>query len=175
MTDVVVWIGLGSNLGDPAKQVNTAVASLDRLPQSRLLACSGLYRSAPMGPQDQPDYINAVAGVETALPAEVLLENLQSIEQAHARVRGEHWGPRTLDLDILLYGDEIIKTQRLTVPHPGIADRNFVLAPLAELAPQLSVPGLSTVQVLRDAVSNEGLERVADAEWHAAVPGPDMI
>ena len=174
MTDVVAWVGLGSNLDDPVRQVNTALATLDQLPQSRLLACSGLYRSAPMGPQDQPDYINAVAGVETALSAEALLEALQAIEQAHARVRGEHWGPRTLDLDILLYGDEIIETPRLTVPHPGIAERNFVLVPLTELAPQLSVPGLGRVQVLRDAVSNKGLKRVADAEWQSTAPGSEV-
>ncbi len=165
MSDVVAWIGLGSNLDDPVRQVNTALAAVGRLPESRLLACSGLYRSAPMGPQNQPDYINAVAGVQTSLSAEVLLEALQAIESAHARVRGERWGARTLDLDILLYGDEVINTPRLTVPHPGIAERNFVLAPLAELAPQLSVPGRGVVQALRDAVSNKGLERVADAEW----------
>jgi len=174
MTDVVAWVGLGSNLDDPVTQVNAALAALGQLPQSRVLACSGLYRSAPMGPQDQPDYINAVAGLETALSAEALLEALQDIEQAHARVRGEHWGPRTLDLDILLYGDEVIETPHLTVPHPGIAERNFVLAPLAELAPQLSVPGLGKVQVLRDAVSNKGLKRVADAEWQSVAPGSDV-
>jgi len=174
MTEVVAWIGLGSNLDDPARQVNTALAALDRLPQSRLLACSGLYRSAPMGPQDQPDYMNAVAGLETALPAGALLEALQAIEQAHARVRGEHWGPRTLDLDILLYGDDVIDSPQLSVPHPGLAQRNFVLAPLAEIAPQLSVPGLGSVQVLRDALDNAGLERVADAEWQATAPGPDV-
>ncbi len=173
MTEVVAWIGLGSNLDDPARQVNTALTALDGLPQSRLLACSGLYRSPPMGPQDQPDYINAVASLKTALPAEALLEALQSIEQAHARVRGEHWGPRTLDLDILLYGDDIIESPRLSVPHPGLAQRHFVLTPLAEIAPQLSVPGLGNVQVLRDRLGNEGLERVADAEWHASASGPD--
>ena len=175
MSDVVAWIGLGSNLDDPVRQVNAALAALCRLPESRLLTCSGLYRSAPMGPQNQPDYINAVAGVQTSLPAEVLLEALQAIESAHARVRGERWGARTLDLDILLYGDEVINTPRLTVPHPGIAERNFVLAPLAELAPQLLVPGRGVVQALRDAVSNKGLERVADAEWQSAVPGSDLI
>ncbi|VAW80928.1 2-amino-4-hydroxy-6-hydroxymethyldihydropteridinepyrophosphokinase [hydrothermal vent metagenome] len=164
MSEIVAWIGLGSNLDDPVRQVNTAVAELDHLPQSRVLRCSGLYRSAPMGPQDQPDYINAVASVETGLSAEALLTSLQSIEQAHRRVRGEHWGPRTLDLDILLYGDEVINSTHLCVPHCGIAERNFVLAPLAELAPQLSVPGFGSVQSLRDAVNNEGLERVADPD-----------
>ena len=122
-----------------------------------------------MGPQDQPDYINAVAGVETALSAEALLEGLQAIEQAHARVRTGHWGPRTLDLDILLYGDDTIERPQLTVPHPGIVERNFVLVPLSELAPRLSVPGLGVVQDLRDAAGDEGLERVADAEWHYKV------
>jgi 2-amino-4-hydroxy-6-hydroxymethyldihydropteridine diphosphokinase len=174
MTEVVAWIGLGSNLDDPRKQVNTALAELDRLSQSRLLACSGLYRSAPMGPQDQPDYINAVASMETALSAEALLDALQTIEQAHRRVHREHWGPRTLDLDILLYGDEVIDTPRLKVPHPGMAGRNFVLVPLAELAPRLSVPGLGEVQALLSAVSDEGLERTGDAEWRTSTPDPDV-
>lgn len=174
MTDVVAWIGLGSNLDDPLRQVNTGLVELDRLSQSRLLACSGLYRSAPMGPQDQPDYINAVASVETALSAEGLLEALQAIEQAHRRIRHEHWGPRTLDLDILLYGDKVVDTPLLNVPHPGLAERNFVLVPLAEIAPQLSVPGLGRLSLLLEAVNNEGLERVADAEWHGTVPDPDV-
>ena len=175
MTDVVAWIGLGSNLDNPVRQVNTALAALDDLPKSRLRACSGLYRSAPMGPQDQPDYINAVAALDTALSAPALLEALQGIEQAHARVRGRHWGPRTLDLDILLYGDAVIDSPTLSVPHPGLATRNFVLAPLAEIAPRLTVPGLGEVQHLRDAVSHADLVRVADAEWPAAAPGPDVI
>ncbi len=174
MTDVMAWIGLGSNLDDPLRQVNTGLVELDRLPQSRLQACSGLYRSAPMGPQDQPDYINAVASVKTALSAEALLEALQTIEQAHRRIRHEHWGPRTLDLDILLYGDKVIDAPLLRVPHPGLAERNFVLVPLAEIAAQLSVPGLGAVQVLCGAVSNEGLERVADAEWHGTASDPDV-
>ncbi|TCK19000.1 2-amino-4-hydroxy-6-hydroxymethyldihydropteridine diphosphokinase [Thiogranum longum] len=174
MTEIVAWIGLGSNLNDPARQVNNALAELDQLPRSRLLVCSGLYRSAPMGPQDQPDYINAVAGLATALPAAALLDLLQAIEQAHRRVRGEHWGPRTLDLDILLYGDERIETPGLKVPHPGMVERNFVLAPLAEVAPQLLVPGLGEVQALCNTVSDVGLERVGDAEWHATAPDPDV-
>lgn len=173
MTDVVAWIGLGSNLNDPARQVNTALAELDRLPQSRLLACSGLYRSAPMGPQDQPDYINAVAGLVTALQASALLDALQAIEQAHRRVRGEHWGPRTLDLDILLYGADRIDTPALKVPHPGMADRNFVLLPLAEVVPQLMVPGLGDIEALCHAVGDSGLERIGDAEWHPAAPDMD--
>ncbi len=174
MTEVMAWVGLGSNLSDPVKQVNTALAELDQLPQSRLLMCSGLYRSAPMGPKDQPDYINAVAGLMTALSAGVLLEALQAIEKAHRRVRGEHWGPRTLDLDILLYGNGIIDTRHLKVPHPGMAERNFVLVPLLEVAPQLSVPGLGEVQTLRNAVSDNGLERIGNAEWHVAAPGPEV-
>jgi len=175
MTSIVAWIGLGSNLDDPCGQVNSAFAELGQLPQSRLKACSGLYRSAPMGPPDQPDYINAVAALETGLSAEALLTALQSIEQAHRRVRGEHWGPRTLDLDILLYGDEVIDRPQLTVPHPGIGERNFVLAPLAELAPALSIPGLGVVKVLRDAAGDAGLERVADAQSPSRVPDTDVI
>ncbi len=168
MPSVVAWIGLGSNLDDPRRQVNTALSELDRLPRSRVLGCSGLYRSAPMGPPDQPDYINAVASLRTALDAEALLDALQAIELAHRRVRGEHWGPRTLDLDMLLYGDAVIDTPRLVVPHPGIAERNFVLAPLAELDAGLSIPGAGMAGELYARLGDAGLARVGDAACPAA-------
>ncbi|MCV6588848.1 MAG: 2-amino-4-hydroxy-6-hydroxymethyldihydropteridine diphosphokinase [Marinobacterium sp.] len=134
------YIGLGSNLEEPLQQVLKALEELAQVPQSRLLESSSLYRSDPVGPPGQPDYINAVACLETGLEAHALLDQLQAIEQAHDRVRKIHWGPRTLDLDLLLYGDEQIQTERLTVPHAFMTQRNFVLWPLAEIAPTLALP-----------------------------------
>jgi 2-amino-4-hydroxy-6-hydroxymethyldihydropteridine diphosphokinase len=116
-----------------------------------------------MGPQDQPDFINAVARLQTKLTAEQLLEELQRIERLHGRQKTRHWGPRTLDLDILLYGDEVIESRRLTVPHPGIAQRNFVLYPLAELDSGLQIPGVGVVQALLARSSQDGLTRLADS------------
>ena len=134
------WIGLGSNLEDPLAQVSTALQELKQLPDTTLAARSSLYRSDPVGPPGQPDYITAVAALDTRLEPEALLDALQAIEQMHQRVRKIHWGPRTLDLDLLLYGDQVISTPRLTVPHAYMAERNFVLWPLAELAPELILP-----------------------------------
>jgi len=138
---VKAYIGLGSNLADPRSQLLTAFDELARLPRSRLQATSSLYRSAPLGPPDQPDYLNAVAALETKLAPLALLAELQAIEAAHQRVRGERWGPRTLDLDLLLYADQRIDLPGLTVPHPGLPERSFVLYPLAEIAPALAIPG----------------------------------
>lgn len=140
VTHVISYIGLGSNLADPIQQINTAIHELSKLPSSRLLAQSSLYRSPPFGPQDQPDYINAVVALETQLAAEELLDELQLLEQLHLRERKIHWGPRTLDLDILLYGQAVINTERLQVPHPGVTQRITVLQPLAEIAPFLTLP-----------------------------------
>ena len=153
MTEVSAFIGLGSNLEDPRRQVNTALHELAGLAATRVSAASSLYRSAPMvrpgRPANQPAYINAVARLETSLSAEALLDALQAIEAGHGRVRsGERWGPRTLDLDILLYGDARIDTARLSVPHPGLAERNFVLYPLAEIVPALEIPGLGALRDL---------------------------
>ncbi len=138
---VTAYIGLGSNLADPRAQLRRAFTALGQLPRSRLLTRSSLYRSAPMGPPDQPHYLNAVAALESGLAPLDLLAGLQAIEAAHQRVRGERWGPRTLDLDLLLYGDQTIDQATLTVPHPGLYERNFVLYPLAEIAPGLEIPG----------------------------------
>lgn len=140
-TFVRAYIGLGSNLSDPEGQLQQAIEALRELPDSRLTAVSPFYRSQPMGPADQPDYVNAVAMLDTNLEPLVLLDALQAIEQRQGRVRsGERWGPRTLDLDLLLYGAQVIDHPRLTVPHPGIAVRIFVLRPLADLAPELVLP-----------------------------------
>ncbi|HED18273.1 MAG TPA: 2-amino-4-hydroxy-6-hydroxymethyldihydropteridine diphosphokinase [Gammaproteobacteria bacterium] len=148
MNECVAFIGLGSNLEHPESQVQRAIQALDGLPGSSVQAVSSLYRSAPMGPQDQPDYVNAVVQLATGLLPEELLDQLQRVEQVHGRERGQHWGPRTLDLDILLYGDAVIETECLQIPHPGLAQRNFVLYPLAEIDDHTMVPGLGSVQVL---------------------------
>ena len=161
---VAAFVALGSNLEDPRRQVTTALQELDALASTRLSAKSALYRSAPMGPPDQPAYINAVARLDTKLAPETLLDALQSIEARHGRTRtGERWGPRTLDLDILLYGDQHIDSPRLRVPHPGLAERNFVLYPLAEIAPNLDIPGMGPLSMLLARCAPSGLALLDDA------------
>lgn len=159
---VMAYVGLGSNLEDPVAQVSTALEELAGLPRSELIARSSLYRTAPVGPQDQPDYINAVAGLATALPAMALLDALQALEQRHGRVRGKlRWGARTLDLDLLLYGGERIRSERLQVPHPRMTERGFVLYPLAEIAPSgLEIPGYGRLRDLLREIREEGIARV---------------
>lgn len=158
-----VYIGLGGNLDRPAERIRAARAAIADLPGVTPLACSGLYRSAPMGPADQPDYVNAVMAINTELAPLELLDRLQAIEHAFGRVRlGERWGPRTLDLDILLYGDAILAGDRLTVPHPGLGLREFVLYPLQEIAPDLVIPGLGALADLVAACPRRGLEKLGD-------------
>jgi 2-amino-4-hydroxy-6-hydroxymethyldihydropteridine diphosphokinase len=159
---VVAYIGLGSNLADPASQIRAARIALSRLPETREIAFSALYRTPPMGPAGQPDYVNAVLAVETRLDAESLLAELQRIETEQGRVRtGERWGARTLDLDLLLYGQRQFTTPTLTVPHPGIAERAFVVYPLLEIAPDLDIPGLGPLRELALRVSSASLTRLA--------------
>ncbi|HWA39770.1 MAG TPA: 2-amino-4-hydroxy-6-hydroxymethyldihydropteridine diphosphokinase [Burkholderiales bacterium] len=136
----VAYVGLGSNLEDPARQVQTALQELDRLPDTRLVRQSSLYRTKPVGYADQPDFINAVAQIETGLAAERLLDELQAIEARHGRERSFPNAPRTLDLDLLLYGNLVLRTGRLTLPHPRMKERAFVLDPLREIAPDLELP-----------------------------------
>jgi 2-amino-4-hydroxy-6-hydroxymethyldihydropteridine diphosphokinase len=159
---VVAYIGLGSNLENPLQQVETALQELAVLKYSSLLAHSALYRTRPIGPQSQPDYINAVASLATTLDAEGLLDQLQAIEQAHRRVRSdERWGPRTLDLDLLLYGEAIVDTPRLRIPHPEMTNRAFVLLPLTEIAPlEMDIPGMGRLQDLLLKLPGEGVERL---------------
>lgn len=156
----LAFIGLGSNLSDPQTQLEQAMIALAALPACRQLKASSFYRSQPMGPQDQPEYLNAVASLETDLEPEALLDALQTIEQVQGRVRDERWGPRTLDLDILLYGDELIRSDRLTVPHPGLHEREFVLYPLYELAPGLVIPGRGELLNLYRRCEPNGIERL---------------
>ena len=159
---VTAYIGLGSNLQQPIDQIQRALQHLAKISQTRLLKVSPIYRSAPMGPADQPDYINVVAALATRLSPLALLDALQAIERQQGRVReGERWGPRTLDLDLLLYGDQQIHTDRLTVPHPGLGDRNFVLYPLYDITgDDLLIPGLDTLGHLLQACPRQGLELV---------------
>lgn len=162
-TRVNAYIGLGSNLEGPQDQIRQALGELEELPQTRCQAFSSLYKTHPVGPQDQPDFINAVARLSTGLDAESLLDELQRVEIMHRRVReGHRWGPRTLDLDLLLFGDQQIATERLQVPHPRLAERAFVLVPLAEIAPlELQIPGLGRLGTLMNKVSRDGVQRLA--------------
>ncbi|CZX39838.1 MULTISPECIES: 2-amino-4-hydroxy-6-hydroxymethyldihydropteridine diphosphokinase [Enterobacter] len=137
----LAYIAIGSNLASPLEQVNAAVQALGEIPQSRIVAVSSFYRTPPLGPQDQPDYLNAAVVLDTSLDAETLLDNTQRIELQQGRVRkDERWGPRTLDLDIMLFGHEVINTERLTVPHYDMKNRGFMLWPLFEVAPDLTFP-----------------------------------
>jgi 2-amino-4-hydroxy-6-hydroxymethyldihydropteridine diphosphokinase len=145
----LAYIGLGSNLQDPYQQVKQASASLENLPNSAVQSVSSYYQSPALGPADQPDYINRVVAVKTTLTAEQLLDCLQAIEKAQGRVRSLHWGPRVIDLDILLFDNEIISTPRLTVPHAGLTQRAFFLYPLAEIAPHLVLPSGERIIDLR--------------------------
>ncbi len=136
-----VYLALGSNLADPLHQIDAALAALDTLPETSRVATSSFYRTPPYGPADQPDYLNAVVALDTALLPETLLDHTQHIELEHGRVRkAERWGPRTLDIDIMLFGNQVIHTPRLTVPHYDMHNRAFMLLPLLEVAPGLRLP-----------------------------------
>jgi 2-amino-4-hydroxy-6-hydroxymethyldihydropteridine diphosphokinase len=152
----LAYIGLGSNLEQPREQIKRALRSLNELPETKLLTDSGFYKSKPMGPSDQPDYVNAVAELETALDAETLLSHCLSIEQQQGRVRQRHWGERTIDLDVLLYGQEQIDTADLTVPHPGIGQRDFVYLPLLKISPDIVIPGIGALkEIVQSHASDE--------------------
>ena len=154
------FIGLGANLEDPRAQVLRAIDELAQLPQSALIARSSLWRSAPLGCADQPAYFNAVAWIESGLPADALLDELQKIEAAHARERSFPNAPRTLDLDLLLYGNQIRTTPRLTLPHPRMHERAFVLRPLLEIAPDIVIPQRSPARTCLEALGAQDCERI---------------
>ncbi|MCL9781058.1 2-amino-4-hydroxy-6-hydroxymethyldihydropteridine diphosphokinase [Vibrio sp. S4M6] len=155
---ITTYIAIGSNLADPVAQAKQAIEALKTLPKTVFVKSSMLYSSTPMGPQDQPDYINAVVEISTELTPIELLDQTQSIENAHGRVRkDERWGPRTLDLDILLYGDHVVNSERLTIPHYGMKEREFVLYPLAEIAADLILPDGTALQHLLNVVEQNGL------------------
>ena len=153
-------IGLGANLGDAAATLREAVAELADLPDTELLRASRLYRTPAWGRTEQPDFINAVVLVETAVPARELLDALLAIERDFGRVRvdGERWGPRTLDLDLLLFGDAVIDEPGLRVPHPHLHERAFALLPLVEIAPQLVIPGIGNVAAIAADMAADGIE-----------------
>jgi len=154
---VPAYVGVGSNLDDPEQQVQAALEALAGLPDTRRISHSATLRNAALGPQPQPDYVNAVAGLLTQLAPVELLDALLAIERQQGRDRSTsvRWGPRRIDLDLLVYGDVVMETERLVVPHPGIASRNFVLFPLLEIAPALRVPGLGPVWRLAAAFNQQ--------------------
>ena len=156
---MIAYVGIGANLGDARANVADAIERLGRLPQTRLLKASASYRTAPID-SSGPDYINAVARIETELDPHALLAALQDIEQAHGRERPYRNAPRTLDLDLLLYGDEVIATAALTVPHPRMLERAFVLTPLLEIAPDVEIPGHGAARRSLSAVGAQAIERL---------------
>lgn len=156
------YIGLGSNLDHPARQLELALTALAALPGTTLVACSRMYRNPPLGPPDQPDYVNAVAAIDTDLAPLALLRGLQGVERAQGRVRdGSRWGPRTIDLDLIAYGAATIDLPGLKVPHPGAAARIFVLIPLHEIAPDAALPGYPPLAALIAALDADQLVPLA--------------
>lgn len=156
----LAYIALGANLGEPEAMVQHAIAALDTLPHTRLIRASSLYRTAPVGLTAQPDFINAVAAISTTLTPQALLHALQTQENQQGRVRNIPNAPRTLDLDILLYADDVLNTPALTLPHPRMHLRAFVLAPLAEIAPDLQIPGRGSLAAWLPAVANQRIVRL---------------
>jgi 2-amino-4-hydroxy-6-hydroxymethyldihydropteridine diphosphokinase len=155
------YVGIGSNLGDPRAQVARALHALGRLPDTRLVSRSPLYETPPFGAVAQPAFVNAAAGLLTQLTPEDLLAAMRALEKALGREPPrERWGPRLIDLDLLVVGGERRATENLKLPHPGIAERDFVLYPLADLAPDLEVPGVGRVALLRDRVANRGVKKL---------------
>lgn len=157
----IAYIGIGSNLAQPQSQVERALSELDRLPRTRLVARSSLYRTAPVGFSAQPDFVNAVAAVQTSLGAHELLRELQALEDAHQRRRSFPDAPRTLDLDLLLFGDECIADAALVVPHPRMHERAFVLAPLVEIAPEARIAGRGAARGLLERCGGQTIERIS--------------
>jgi 2-amino-4-hydroxy-6-hydroxymethyldihydropteridine diphosphokinase len=156
----LAYIALGANLDDPAATVRAAFGALANLPESRVIKTSSLYSTAPVGLKNQPDFINAVAVLETSLAPEALLDALLDLEQRFGRRRAEKNGPRTLDLDILLYNDLLLDLPCLTLPHPRLHLRAFVLQPLAEVAPAIQLPGRGSIAAWLPAVANQGIRRL---------------
>jgi 2-amino-4-hydroxy-6-hydroxymethyldihydropteridine diphosphokinase len=159
------WLGLGGNLGDPQKAMASALQAIDADPRNDVVAVSSVYRTPPWGKTDQPDFLNAVASVETGLSPRELLDLCLEAEKGLKRVRAERWGPRTIDIDLLLFGDRTIEEHGLEVPHPRMTQRAFVLLPLAEIAPDLKI-GEKTVTQFLATLDTKGIERVtADGDW----------
>jgi len=156
----LAYVGLGANLGEPRRQLTEALTAMSGLPETRLAAHSSFYRTAPVGNENQPEFLNAVAALDTRLAPGVLLEGLQGIERRHHRERPFANAPRTLDLDLLLFGEEQIARPGLTVPHPRMHERAFVLQPLLELAPAISIPGKGRASAFLAACASQKVERI---------------
>jgi 2-amino-4-hydroxy-6-hydroxymethyldihydropteridine diphosphokinase len=159
---VIAYIALGSNLDHPGLQLQRAVDDIDSAKNISVTGCSKLYISEAVGPEGQPDYCNAAVRIETSLEPLALLDTLQGIENHHGRVRSVRWGPRTLDLDIILYGDQVIHSERLTIPHYQMHVRNFVLCPLLDITPELSLPNGTKVNSLLAEAAMKGIDVIAD-------------
>ncbi len=157
---MLAFIGLGSNLDNPRSQINKALSALDQAQKVALIQASSFYRSKPLLDMPGPDYLNIVCKIDTSLEVLELLDLCQHIENKQHRVRGVHWGSRTIDLDILLYGDEIHKTQRLTVPHPEMINRSFVLLPLAEIDPTLELPTFGALRTCLEQLELSDIEKI---------------
>lgn len=157
MEQHLAYIGIGSNLDHPLEQIRTAVSHITRLPSTKAIELSPIYCSGAVGPGEQPDYLNAVAKLTTSAFPEHLLDELQHIEDMQRRVRSERWGPRTIDLDILLFDRQVINTPRLTVPHPFMTERNFVLVPLLDLDPNLHMPQGLAISDLISVIGRDNL------------------
>ena len=162
MSPVTAYVALGSNLEDPVRQLRSGLEALGKLPHTRVVRASSFYRSAPVGYADQPDFVNAVAAIETELAPRALLDELLAIERHHGRVRDFPNAPRTLDLDIVAYGDRIVDEPGLAIPHPRMHERAFVMVPLAEIAPDAVIPGRGTVSALAADVDRASVTRAAD-------------
>ncbi len=156
----LAYVGLGANLGEPRQQLLAALNELNDLPKTRVTGRSGFYRSAPLDHADQPDFLNAVAELDTELLPQALFDQLQEIEKRHGRERPFPNAPRTLDLDLLLYGEQVLATPTLTLPHPRMRERAFVLQPLLELDPAISVPGSGSAKALLLACSSQRIEKI---------------
>jgi len=168
---MIAYIAIGSNQQNPANQLHLAEIAINKIKETALLVASSLYCSQPMGPQDQPDYMNSVVKIQTTLPALELLDQLQIIEQSQGRVRKkERWGPRTLDLDIILYNNETINSERLTVPHYGMRVREFVLYPLSEINPQLTLPDGTLLSQLLIQCDKNSLIKFCDTDHNKLSP-----
>jgi len=163
---VRAYIGLGSNLDRPRSQVKQAIIALAGLPETRVVQDAGYYVSRPMGPEDQPDYINTVVQIETRLSPQQLLDACLRIEHQQGRIRTRHWGERSIDLDILLYGDQRIETDTLTIPHPGITQRDFVYLPLLAIDDTISLPGRGRLRAIIEH------ERTEDADFACRFDAP---
>jgi len=157
----LAYVGLGANIGEPRRQIETAIEEIRKLPDTQLNLASSFYRSAPLGYANQPDFLNAAVQLETTLPPDALLGHLQAIEKRHGRERPFPGAPRTLDLDLLLYGEQVIAAPGLILPHPRMHERAFVLQPLLELDPAISVPGRGSAKVLLLACGTQGIEKIA--------------